>query len=34
MEKEEIKDSIILDLNKAWKEKNNCSYWLERKGVG
>lgn len=28
--KEEIRESIILDLEKAWEEKENARYWLER----
>lgn len=28
--REEIKSSIILDLEKAWENKNEMSYWLEK----
>ena len=30
MKKEEIKNSIILDLEKAWETPNEASYWLEK----
>lgn len=26
----EIRESIILDLEKAWEEKENARYWLEK----
>lgn len=28
--KKQIKEIIILDLEKAWEEKENARYWLER----
>ena len=30
MKKEEIKNSIILDLEKAWETPSAASYWLEK----
>lgn len=30
MKREEIKNSIILDLEKAWETPNEASYWLEK----